>query len=65
MLISVLQQSDIKKYILLKNIIFRYGLSQDIEYSSLCYTIGPYLSTLYIKYASAYPKLPIQLSPTL
>ena len=30
------------------NTLFHYGLSQDIEYSSLCYTIGPYcLSTLY------------------
>ena len=23
------------------NILFHYGLSQDIEYSSLCYTVGP------------------------
>ena len=24
------------------HILFHYGLSQDIEYSSLCYTVGPY-----------------------
>ena len=30
-------------------ILFHYGLSQDIEYSSLCYTVGPCcLSSLYI-----------------
>ena len=23
------------------NVLFHYGLSQDIKYSSLCYTIGP------------------------
>ena len=35
-------------YILL-HILFHYGLSQDIEYSSLCYTVGPCcLSILYI-----------------
>ena len=26
---------------------FHYGLLQDIEYSSLCYTAGPCLSILY------------------
>ena len=31
------------------HILFHYGLSQDIEYSSLCYTAGPCcLSILYI-----------------
>ena len=30
-------------------ILFHYDLSQDIEYSFLCYTVGPYcLSILYI-----------------
>ena len=30
-------------------ILLHYGLSQDIEYSSLCYTVGPYcLSILHI-----------------
>ena len=48
--ISAVQQSDsvIRIYILFK-ILFHYGLSQDIEYSSLGYTIGPCcLSILYI-----------------
>ena len=37
-------------YIYFLNILFHYGLSQDIEYSSLCYTVGPCcLSILYIK----------------
>ena len=29
-------------------ILFHYGLLQDIEYTSLCYTVGPCLSILYI-----------------
>jgi hypothetical protein len=29
--------------------ILHFGLSQDIKYSSLCYTIGPCLSILYMK----------------
>ena len=34
---------------ILFHILFHYGLSQDIEYSSLCYTVGPCcLSILYI-----------------
>ena len=34
---------------ILLNILFPYGLSQDIEYSSLCYTVGPCcVSVLYI-----------------
>ena len=43
-LISVVRQSDSVIHIL-----FQYGLSQDIDYSSLCYTVGPCcLSILYI-----------------
>ena len=43
-LISVVRQSDSVIHIL-----FQYGLSQDVEYSSLCYTVGPCcLSILYI-----------------
>ena len=42
----------IYKYIhthILFYILFHYGLSQDIDYSSLCYTVGPCcLSILYI-----------------
>ena len=34
---------------ILFHILFHYVLLQDIEYSSLCYTVGPfYLSILYI-----------------
>ena len=65
MLLSAIQQSDsvIHVYILLN--IHHYNLSQDIEYSSLCYTVGPYyLSILYVIVWSANPKLPIHLSPT-
>ena len=40
------------------------GLLQDIEYSFLCYTVGPYyLSILYIVFVSANPKLLIYPSP--
>ena len=49
--ISDVQQSDsvIHIYALFFYILFHYGLSQDIEQSSLCYTIGPCcLSILYI-----------------
>ena len=63
------QKSDSDIYIL-----FHYGLSQDIQYSSLCYTVGPCcLSILYIivcyhicyySLLSANPKLQIHHSPT-
>ena len=33
---------------ILFHILFHYGLSQHIEYSSLCHTVGPCLSLLYI-----------------
>ena len=48
MLISLVQQSDSAIYIYIPFPIFHYDLSQDIEYSSLCYTVGPCLSILYI-----------------
>ena len=48
MLISAIQQSDSVIDILF-HILFHFGLSQDIEYSSLCYTVGPCcLSILYV-----------------
>ena len=54
-LISAVEQSDsVIHYIYIYTfiffyILFHYGLSQNIEYSYLCYTVGPcYLSTLYI-----------------
>ena len=39
-LISSVQQSDSVIYILF-HILFHSGLSQDVEYSPLCYTVGP------------------------
>ena len=49
------------KNIIFFHILFHYGLSQDIEYSSLFYTVGSCsLSILYIKlFVAANPKLPI------
>ena len=49
-LISAVQQSDSVIYIYIYiYILFHCGLLQDIEYSSLCYTVGPCcLSALYI-----------------
>ena len=48
-LISAVQQSDSVMHIyILSHILLHYGLSQDIEHSSLCYTVGPCcLSILY------------------
>ena len=43
-LVSGVQQSDLVIYIyvyILFHILFHYGLLQDTEYSSLCYTVGP------------------------
>ena len=42
-LISAVQQSDsvIHIYTFFFNILFHYGLSQEIGYSSLCYTVAP------------------------
>ena len=48
MLVSGVQQSDSDTYILFQ-ILSCYSLLQDIEYNSLCYTVGPcWLSILYI-----------------
>ena len=45
-------------------IFFHYDLLQDIEYSSLCYTIGScYLSILYIIDGICWSQTPIQLFP--
>ena len=47
-------------------ILFHYGLLQDIEYSSLCYTVGPCcLSILYVIVLSANSTLPIHPFPTV
>ena len=48
-LISAVQQSAIYIYIRIYmqfHILFSYGLSQDTEYSSLCYTVGPCCSSI-------------------
>ena len=42
--------------------IFHYGLSQEIGYSSLCYTVGPCLSILNIRVCINQPEIP---SPSL
>ena len=60
-LISAVQQSNSYIYIymypniyILFHIIFHYGLFQDIEYSSLCYTVEPCFSILYIGLAKTF-----------
>ena len=49
-LISAAQQSDWIIHVnILSHVVSHSGLSQDIEYSSQCYTVGPScLSTLHI-----------------
>ena len=52
-LVSAVQQSNsvIRIYVyiyILFYILFHYGLSQDIEYSFLCYRVGPYYYPFYI-----------------
>ena len=51
---------------ILSHILFFYGLSQDTEYSSLCYTLGPCCLSITNKIALHLPnpKLPVS-SPTL
>ena len=45
--------------------LFHYGLSQDIEYSSLCCTVGPWcLSILCVLVCICHPKHLIRPSPT-
>ena len=65
MLLSAGHQSDPTIHIcILSHIIFHYGLSQDINYSSLCYTIGPCgPSFLYIIVCIYQPKFPAHPSP--
>ena len=52
-------------YIHFFHILFHYGLSQDVEDSSLCCTAGPCsLSTVYIlQFAFANPELPLHPPP--
>ena len=63
-LISTVQQNDSVIYILyiyiLCHILFHYGLSQDIKYSSLYYTEGPCcLSTLRIMVCLTFLQMPL------
>ena len=54
-LVSGVQQSDSVLYMciyILFDILFHYSLSQDIDYNSLCYTIGP--CCLFILYIIVY-----------
>ena len=52
-------------YMYFFHILFNYGLSYDIEYSSLCYTVRPCcLSILYILASSANTNLPVIPFPT-
>ena len=45
---------------ILFHILSHYGLSENIEYNSLCYRVGPCCLSNYIYwFASANPKLPI------
>ena len=50
---------------ILFHILFHYGLSQDIEHSSLCYTTGLCLSILYIIICTVNPQIPSLSSPKL
>ena len=63
MLCLFLLHSKVTQLYSILHILFHYDLSQDIEYSPLCYTVGPCsLSVIYIVVTSASPKLPIQPS---
>ena len=49
---------------ILSHILFHCGFSQDMEYSSLCYTVGPYcLSILYIAVCICSSQTPSPSSP--
>ena len=43
---------------ILFHILFHYDLPQDIEYRSLCYTVGPYCLPLLIPHSQSFPPLP-------
>ena len=61
MLIATVQQNDSVIHVythIVFHILFHYALSQDIEYNSLCCTVGP------PQFVSANPKLSTHLSPT-
>ena len=60
MLISIVQQSDSVIHIY---ILFHYGLSQDIEYRSLCFMVGPCCLYIYTSIPSCiWCQIPSSLS---
>ena len=52
------------RYILF-HILFHHGLSQDFEYSSLCYTVGPCCLSISVWMPLLIPKLRLHPSPSL
>ena len=51
LLVTGIQENDsvIHMYtFFFQNILFHYGLSQDSEYGSLCYTVGPVVYPSYV-----------------
>ena len=64
----LLYSREIQLYIyirILLNILFHHALSQDIEFSSRCYTVGPCLALPYVIVCIYQPKLLIHPSPLL
>ena len=65
-LVSSAQQSDSPMHMhiyILFQILFHYGLLQDAEYSSLCYTAGLCLSVLCAAAAKSFQSCPILCYP--
>ena len=61
-----IEQSDSVIHMCIFHLPSRDGLSQGIEYSSLCSTVGPIVYPFHIyEFASANPKLPVHPSPPL
>ena len=57
---SAMQQSDsVTRVYIIFHILFHDDLSQDIEHSSLCYTVGTCLSILYILVYVCWSKPPV------
>ena len=64
-LVSDTQRSDSDTCVYLFQILFLYRLLQNIDYSSLCYIVGPcWLSILYVVVHYVNPKLLIYPSPS-
>ena len=67
MLISVVLQSDSDTFKCILYILFHCGLSQDIEYSFLCFTVGScclsFLYKVYLLTSASHSILPLTRSP--